>query len=364
MKKYLVIGLIVLVGGALLIAPLFTDVPEEPPIHSDELTLENLPAKIDFEGNPGTIFGKESTLKIKIQKPDIAKLEMKLDGVVMETWKDPKNQVEFTFVPKNLGSYPLDLVITMKDGKTYSDSRALRIISDIAPRMMEANIVQTFNHDVQSFTQGLEFYKGVLFEGTGLYGRSQVRKVNLNTGEMLQKIQLDGTYFGEGITILNDQVYQLTWKAGKCFTYDFSDGFTLKDVYTYIGEGWGLCNDGKSLIMSNGSEVIVFRDPLTFQETRRIQVYNNSAAFGYLNELEYIDGKIYANIYQSNLVIAIDPETGRVLEQINCNKLAAAGQLGGDVLNGIARDQKTGKIYMTGKNWPKLFEVNFSEVLP
>lgn len=364
MKKYLIIGLIVLVGGALLIAPLFKDEPDLPGGGGDEVTLENLPAKIDFKGNPGTIFEKESTLKIKIQESGIAKLEMKLDGEVMETWNNPKNQVEFTFVPRKLGSYPLDLVITMKDGKTYSDSRAIRILSDIAPKRMEANIEKIYNHDVQSFTQGLEFYKGVLFEGTGLYGRSQVRTVNLSSGEMLQKIQLDGTYFGEGITILNDQIYQLTWKAGKCFTYDFADGFTLKGELAYIGEGWGLCNDGTSLIMSNGSEVIVFRDPMTFQEIRRIQIYNDSGAFGYLNELEYIDGKIYANVYQKNLVIVIDPATGRVLEQINCNKLAAAGQLGGDVLNGIAHDQKTGKIYMTGKNWPKLFEVSFSEVLP
>lgn len=367
MKKYIVIGLIVLVGGALLIGPLMSGngggKGENPtPIPPTNGVL-NLPANFNFNGNPGTIYQAQSTLDISVNQKDISRLEAKLDGEVIQSWENPTSNVTLEFVPNKVGTFSLELVATLKDGKLQTDSRMIRILSDNPPKLLQASIIGEYNHDVESFTQGLEFYKNELYESSGLYGKSKIKQVNLTNGETLRKIGLDANYFGEGITILNDKIYQLTWQKGKCFTYEFKDEFIIKDEFTYVGEGWGLCNNGEELIMSNGTEFIVFRDPETFAEIRRIQVYNDRAAFGYLNELEYIDGKIYANVYQTNIVIAIDPATGRVLEQINCDELMKRGRGNGDVLNGIAQDP-SGRIFMTGKNWPKLFEVKFTEVLP
>jgi len=371
MKKYIVIGLIVLVGLALLIGLLMNgggEIPESGGSGSNgtQLTTQ-LPATFNFkaQGNPATVYQTTSDFGITLHQKDIALLEVIFDGEVIQSYKNPKSNLKFQLTPDKIGTYSFELVATLKDGAVVADSRSLRIVSDVQPKMMQANIVASYKHDVESFTQGLEFNGKNLYEGTGLYGKSQVRQVNLLTGEVIRKIQLDGTYFGEGITFLNNQIYQLTWQKGRCFTYDYSapDHFTLKSDFSYIGEGWGLCNDGTELIMSDGTEFIVFRNPETFQETRKIQVYNDRGPINLLNELEYIDGKIYANVYQTNIIIAIDPATGRVLEQINCDQLIKEGQGSGDVLNGIAQDP-SGKIYMTGKNWPKLFEVSFSETLP
>lgn len=371
MKKYIVIGLIVLVGAALLIGPLMNGdsgvLPEGGGSNGGNQLTTQLPATFNFkaQGNPGTYYQTISDIEINVHQKDIRLLEVFFDGEMIKSWENPTSNVKFQLTPNKIGTYSFELVATLKDGKTKADSRSLRILSDITPKQMQASIVKTYNHDPQSFTQGLEFHGNDLFESTGLNGKSQVREVNLLTGEVIRKIQLDGTYFGEGITFMNDQIYQLTWQSGRCFVYDYSspDSFTLKSDFSYLGEGWGLCNNGKELIMSDGSEFIVFRKPETFQEIRKIQVYNDKGPINLLNELEYIDGKIYANVYQTGIIIAIDPETGRVLEQINCEQLIKEGQGSGDVLNGIAQDP-AGKIYMTGKNWPKLFEVTFSELLP
>ena len=367
MKKYIVIGLILLVGGALLIGPLMNGCEEKPgvnpPTPNPDIEVLNLPGSFNFKGNPGTVYNSPSSLEISIKQKDIVLLEAKLDGEVLQSWQNPTSDVTLNFVPNKVGTFSLELVATLKDGTEHTDSRMIRILSDIPPKVLNATVVAEYNHDVESFTQGLEFYKNELYESTGLYGKSKIKQINLTNGEVIRKIGLDANYFGEGITIFNDKIYQLTWQKGKCFTYEFKDQFTLKDQFNYIGEGWGLCNNGKELIMSNGTEFIVFRDPETFAEIRRIQVYNDRAAFSYLNELEYIDGKIYANVYQTNIVIAIDPETGRVLEQINCDELTKRGRGNGDVLNGIAQDP-SGKIYMTGKNWGKIFEVKFNEIIP
>lgn len=362
MKKYILIALILLVGGALLIVPLLnSDDPDNPGNGGER--VEELPASFKFVGNPGTFFGKEETMEITINAKNIASMEVLLDGKSLQIWNAPKSNQKLTFVGDKVGTYSFDLLIKTTDGKDFIDSRSIRILSDIEPRLMQANIVKTYPHNTESYTQGLEFDGNELYESTGLNGKSRIQQVELETGKMLRKLQLDGTYFGEGLTIVNDKIYQLTWQSGRCFTYNFSGNFELTGDMSYVGEGWGLCHDDKNIIMSNGTEFIVFRNPSNFVEVRRIQVYNDRGAITQLNELEYIDGKIYANVYQTNIVVVIDPETGRVVEQISCDKLYVEGRGMGDVLNGIAR-HPSGKVYMTGKNWPKLFEVNFTEVLP
>ena len=256
-------------------------------------------------------------------------------------------------------------MVTLKNGQTYVDNRIVRVVSDVEPEQLIARIVKTYPHQTTSFTQGLEFYKGKLYESTGQYGRSFVAEVDLNTGVVSPtvKMGLDATHFGEGITILNDVIYQLTWQKQKCITYDLKETIVPKGEFAYKGEGWGITNDGSSLIMSNGTEQIHFRDPNSFLSQRVIEVYDNNGPRPAINELEYIDGKIYANVWQSSDVLVIDPPTGRVLQVIDCSELVKQGQgMDREVLNGIAH--QNGKVYMTGKNWKSLFEVRFDPLLP
>lgn len=367
MKKYFVIALIVLVGGALLIGPLMnggtTKIQPEPTPDEKPST----PAYFTVRENIAVRMGTAAPIEITVAQKNIVSMSVSLDGSVLQTWPNPTGNISWNFTPDKVGTYGLVLEMTTKEGTVLQDERSIRILADAPSRKMEAVIVKTYPHSKERFTQGLEFNRGKLFESTGLNGKSRVCEINLETGEELRKIQLDGTYFGEGITMINDVLYQLTWQNERCFTYDFVgvNGFTLRQQeFQYIGQGWGLCNDGSQIIMSNGTEYITFRDPANFQETRRIQVYNYDGPVNQLNELEYIDGKIYANVYMTNAVVVIDPKTGKVLEEINCQNLAIQGRGNGDVLNGIAHNPATGKTYMTGKNWMSLFEVTFSEILP
>jgi glutamine cyclotransferase len=240
------------------------------------------------------------------------------------------------------------------------DNRMVRVLSDIKPEIWIADINATLPHDPTSFTQGLEFNSGILYEGTGQKGLSNVMQVDLKTGAIKKKMGLDANYFGEGITILGNKIYQLTWQEQKCFVYDKNTLQLEKDL-PYVGEGWGLCNNGESLIMSDGTERIVFRDPENFQTQKTIEVYDDKGPISKLNELEYIDGLIYANVWMTNSIVVIQPENGKVIAVIDGTELVKQGRGTGDVLNGIALNPENGKIYMTGKNWPKMFEVKINK---
>lgn len=215
-----------------------------------------------------------------------------------------------------------------------------------------------------SFTQGLEFDGDQLYEGTGgrddATGISIIAKVDLNSGEVQQKIDLEKKYFGEGITIIGDQLYQLTWQEHTCFVYN-KDSFDELKQFTYTGEGWGLCNDGKQLIMSDGSERIYFRNPDNFRLKKTIEVYSNQGPIKGLNELEYIKGKIYANVYTTNMIVIIDPKTGAVTGKIDASLVALDYRKGGRVLNGIAYKKSTKQLFITGKDWPNILEVGLVE---
>ena len=236
----------------------------------------------------------------------------------------------------------------------------VRVLSDVKPSNWIAKIKTEFPHSSSSYTQGLEFNSGVLYEGTGQYGESMVAQTNLTSGEInpTKNIRLDENYFGEGITVMGDKLYQLTWKEQKCFVYDKNSMQLIKDI-PYIGEGWGLCNDGKSLIMSDGTERITFRNPTNFSIERVIEVYDDQGPIQQINELEYIEGKIYANIYTTNKVVVIEPMNGKIIAIIDGSEIEKLGRGLGEVMNGIAFNN--GKIYMTGKHWPKLFEVTIQK---
>jgi glutaminyl-peptide cyclotransferase len=220
-------------------------------------------------------------------------------------------------------------------------------------------IVHTYPHDPAAFTQGLVYTDGHLYESTGLNGKSSVRLVDLETGKTLQHHDLPAEYFGEGLTVWNNRLVQLTWKSKTGFVYDVFS-FAIEKTFHYDTEGWGLTHDNHSLILSDGTSFLRFLDPQTFRETRRIEVWDESGrVVGNLNELEYIQGEIYANVWQTDRIARISPKTGRVLAWIDLTGLIDKRVLPNPdaVLNGIAYDSKSNRIFVTGKLWPKLFEI-------
>ncbi|MFL6466834.1 MAG: glutaminyl-peptide cyclotransferase [Pyrinomonadaceae bacterium] len=226
------------------------------------------------------------------------------------------------------------------------------------------DIVKTYPHDPTAFTQGLDFYQGVLYEGTGGRGtdsfRSSLRKVEIETGKVLQKHDVAPEYFGEGITVLNDKIYQLTWRERTAFVYSLADIKPLKE-FRYTGEGWGLTNDGTSLYMSDGTHVIRVLDPETFDTKRTIVVNDERGSpIMQLNELEWVKGEIWANVWQSAAIVRIDPANGKYLGRIDLDAVTKEEQSQNekaDVLNGIAYDEATDRLFVTGKLWRRLFEI-------
>jgi glutamine cyclotransferase len=219
-------------------------------------------------------------------------------------------------------------------------------------------VVNTYPHDVAAFTQGLDWDEGALYEGTGLTGKSSLRRVALDTGEVVQRHDLAETYFGEGIAVFGGRIVQLTWQSGVGFVYD-KTSFEETGQFRYPGEGWGLTYDGNRLIMSDGTATLRFLDPDTFAQTGQIQVRDTAGPVVYLNELEWVEGKILANVWRMDRIARIDPDTGRVTGWIDLTGLLPAADRTSrtDVLNGIAYDEETKRLFVTGKRWPKLFEI-------
>lgn len=219
-------------------------------------------------------------------------------------------------------------------------------------------VKNSWPHDKRAYTQGLIFLDGMLWESTGQYGASSLRKVELKTGKVIKQISVPRNYFAEGMTIFNNKVFQLTWQEQKGFIYDPAT-FQKQGEFSYTGEGWGLTHDNEFLIMSDGSDEIRFLDPSTLQTTRTISVTDRGQPITQLNELEYIDGEIYANIYQTDRIARIEPKTGKILGWIDLSGLLPAKDRTGDedVLNGIAYDEAGKRLFVTGKMWPKLFEI-------
>ena len=326
---------------------------------SDKAVVE-----FSFSDNLSTVFGETVPLKIQILDKNITKLELIFDDSVFKTWSNPQADLTFNLDLKGygVGAKSIRLVAQLSDDSEQVDQRIVRIVSDVSPESKTARIVNSFPHNSTSFTQGLEFHDNILFESTGDPNRTaatMVAQVELETGKIINKNGLDASYFGEGITIMDGILYQLTWTQQKCFIYDAKTLEIKPKQFTYTGEGWGLTNDGKYLIMSDGTERLVFRDPKNFQVVKSIEVYDNVGPRSKLNELEYINGKIYANVWMLDMILEIDPETGKVLSEIDLASSAALGRSGGDVLNGIAHNPSNNKIYVTGKYWSKLFEVVF-----
>jgi glutamine cyclotransferase len=233
-----------------------------------------------------------------------------------------------------------------------------RTKSPVGANTFTYEVIKTYPHDPEAYTQGLVFHEGVLFESTGLNGRSSIRKVDLLTGKVLKKVDVAPQFFGEGLALMNGRAYQLTWQSQRGFIYDLAE-FGLINTFSYTGEGWGLTHDGRSLIMSDGTPRIRFLDPKTFAVERVINVADGSMPISQINELEYIKGEIYANIYMTDRIVRIDPQSGKVTAWVNLSGLLPPEdrRQPDGVLNGIAYDEARDRLFVTGKLWPKLFEI-------
>jgi glutamine cyclotransferase len=356
MKKYIIIGLILLVGVAYFVVPLINN--------GDD--TETLPAEFLFKENLATEWNTVIDLAFEVKENGLSKIDLVYNDSVFKTWTNPKEgkiKYQFNASYYGLGTKGLRLISTFSDGRTESDDRLVRIVSDKKPEMWTFTITNTFPHNTTHFTQGLEFDGSTLYQGTGdprHEGQTLVGPINISTGEYIKKIGLDATHFGEGITILKDKIYQLTYTTGKCFIYD-KNTLALIGEKSYSGEGWGLANDGEFLYMSDGSERITRRDPKTFAILETIEVADDNGPMRNINELEFVDGLIYANIWQTNAIVVIQPENGKVIAAINATELESLGQNGGDVLNGIAYNKMTQRFFITGKYWNKMFEVSISK---
>lgn len=251
-----------------------------------------------------------------------------------------------------------------KKDNTEDTNGSTQTVTEAPPASMAYTVVKMYPHNPTSFTEGFEYNDTFLYEGTGLEKQSKLAIVSLTTGKDIKSIKLSDEYFGEGITLLNGKIYELTYKTGKAFVYDAK---TLKKIkeFSYEGEGWGLTNNGKEIIMSNGSSKIVYRNPETFAITKTIEVSADKGPIDNINELELVDGFIYSNVWQTNYILKINPETGKVVAVADFSGLLqqyvpGIDQNKVDVLNGIAYDKVGKRFFITGKNWPKVFEVKFN----
>lgn len=352
MKKYL-FSILFFVLALLIVSSCKDEVQED----------DNETFPITYSMNYQAVFGKPWKVQLSSNQKT-KEIQLFINDSLIKSWSGHEAKIEETFdlTKLGLGAKGVTIKATTTDGKEYAENQTIHILSDIEPVYAKAEIKALYPHNTEDFTQGLEIVDGVLFESTGdpdHKGATKVMRKDLKTGSVQKENQLDGNYFGEGITVLDNQVYQITWTSQKCFVYNATTLERNATSYTYTGEGWGLTNDGKQIIMSDGSERIFFRDPKTFRTTKTISVYDNKGPIKNLNEIEYVNGFIYANVWMTNKIVVIEASTGKVLKNIDCSEFEAKAKGNGDVLNGIAYDRSAHVFYLTGKYWPYLGQVEF-----
>jgi len=258
---------------------------------------------------------------------------------------------------------PIPIIAILFFAACNDTETSLSYSNTIVPVALNYIVTNVYPHDSTSFTEGLEWHDNTLYESSGEYGTSSLTKINLDNGKALQKLTLENKYFGEGITILNGKIYQLTYKEGKCFVYDLKTFKKLKE-FNYEGQGWGMTNDGKNLIMDDSTETLTYRNPNTFEIIKKIKVRDNNGPLPEINELEYADNFIYANVWKRDIIVKINPSTGSVIAIADISEIwKTIGQQKNDkaeVLNGIAYDSLKKRFFITGKYWNKLFGIKFN----
>lgn len=316
-----------------------------------------------------TTFRLGEKIPFSVHVKDPSKLEeitISVNGKIFLHSKEQKSDFAVEIPADSVGVGQQRITADSKvSGNQYGEhlSSTAYILSDTEPGIYTYKVIRKYPHDTEAYTQGLYLDNGNLYEGTGQNGKSQLRLWDFKQNKILQSVNLDARYFGEGIAPYKDRIYQLTWRGRVCFVYDKK---TLKQIqqFNYPTEGWGLTFDGKYLVMSDGTQYLYFYDPETFRQVKKIQVADNTGIAERLNELEYINGEIWANVYTTDWVVAIDPATGKITKKIDFSNILTPEeelQPNLDVLNGIAYDSAAGKLYITGKNWPGLYEVQVIE---
>ena len=330
-----------------------------------ELALQNN-FNIEFLNQGQVFFG--DTLQIKIvskNELNIQEINIFSDNQLLK--KSEKSEL-FFLDTKQLGGGEKQIVIFVKykDGKEKSETKNIIVLRKNAPELYTFEVIKTYPHDATSYTQGLEFYKNSLIEGTGNYNQSKLRKEILINGKIEKEIKLDSQFFGEGITVFDNKIYQLTYKEKKVFVYNVNTLEKLNefDFTSETNEGWGLTHNDTSLIFSDGSAFIYFCNPATFKITKKLKVFDQLKDVAMLNELEYHNGKLFANIYGQPFIAEINPSTGEVNAYINLTNILKPEEIKSkiDVLNGIAINNITGNLLVTGKWWPLIFEIKLKKI--
>jgi len=288
----------------------------------------------------------------------VSKVDVSVDGKIILKEQLVNDTLRFATSNEKTGWHQIVVSGINAKQASFSDTIAMELLSDIVPQELKFTVLGQFPHLKTSFTEGLEFYKGDLYEGTGENGKSQLLKIDLKTGAALKSLDLDKQYFGEGITIVNDKIYQLTWQSGVCFRYNMD--FLLDKTFTYYFQGWGLTHKDTTLMMSDGSNKIHFYNT-EYEKTGDVEVYDNNGPVRNINELEYVNGFLYANIFETTKIIKIDIKTGKVVGNLNMESIIPADvDARKDVLNGIAYHASEQAFYVTGKNWPLMFKVKIT----
>jgi glutamine cyclotransferase len=288
----------------------------------------------------------------------ISDLQIKINGEVAGHKSKGPDSAMVSFLMNRTGWHRLT-VSGKKQNTDFADTLRFEMVSDIVPQEMKYTVISSLPHLATSFTEGLEFYKGELYEGTGENGKSQLLKIDVKTGAALKTVNLDQQYFGEGITIVNDKIYQLTWQSGVCFRYNMD--FTLDTTFTYYFQGWGLTHKDTTLMMSDGSNKIHFYNT-GYEKIGDLEVYDQNGPVRNINELEYVNGFIYANVFETTKIIKIDAATGKVVRIMDMQHMVPASvDARKDVLNGIAYNPLDKLFYITGKNWPLMFKVKIAD---
>ncbi len=354
----------------LVLIPLLSCCRKNAPQHAGSAEVHLQPTVVQL-ASPGSnaIFHCGDSVKIAFSANNTS---IRLDSIALFDGKEHARSVTgntsvFYWHSANsrVGQLTLRAVVYYNDSLHESHNVNIVLLSDVVPVKYTWRIVAKYPHDREAYTQGLVYDRGMLYESTGLEGKSSLRLVNIGTGKAEKMVSLASQYFGEGISIYKDEIYQITYKSQVGFVYDKNTLEQIRSFDYQISEGWGLTTDGKNLIMSDGSAQLFFLEPEFFTQVDKIQVFDNQGMIDSLNELEYVHGKILANVYGQTFIVIIDPLTGKVLGKAEFHDLMPEGSINdyGKVLNGIAFNPANGHLYITGKDWPVLYEIELTPSL-